>query len=72
MNVRICLITDAIVSTVDTRLRLPIETLLKGMQQEYNLNFIANGWARLATRCGWASPLLPGLPKQHLITLRLL
>jgi len=29
-------------------------------------------WARLATRCGWASPHLLGLPKQHLITLRLL
>jgi len=32
MNVRIYLITDAIVSIVDTRLRLPTETLLKGMQ----------------------------------------
>jgi len=31
MNVRIYLITDAIVSTVDTRLRLPTERLLKGM-----------------------------------------
>ena len=32
VNFRICLITDAIISTVDTRLRLPDETLLKGMQ----------------------------------------
>jgi len=32
MNVRIYLITGAIVSIVDTRLRLPTETLLKGMQ----------------------------------------
>jgi len=32
MNVRIYLIADAIVSIVDTRLRLPTETLLKGMQ----------------------------------------
>jgi len=32
MNVRIYLITDAIVSIKDTRLRLPSETLLKGMQ----------------------------------------
>jgi len=31
MNVRIRLITDAIVAIVDTRLRLPSETLLKGM-----------------------------------------
>jgi len=34
MNVRIYLITNAIVSIVDTRLRLPTETLLKGMQLE--------------------------------------
>jgi len=53
-------------------LRLPTEILLKGMQQEHNFNFIVNGWVRLTTRCGWPSPLLPGLPKQHLITLRLL
>jgi len=72
VNVRIYLITDAIVSIVDTRLRLPTETLLKGMQQECNFKLITHGWARHATRCGWASPLLPGLPKQHLITLRLL
>jgi len=54
MNVRIYLINDAIVSIVDTRLRLPTEILLKGMQQECNFNSITNGWARLATRCGWA------------------
>jgi len=32
MNVRIYLITGVIVLIVYTRLRLPIETLLKGMQ----------------------------------------
>ena len=32
LNVRIYLITDAIVLTVDTRLRLLTEMLLKGMQ----------------------------------------
>jgi len=32
INVRIYLITGAIVSIVDTRLRLPTQTLLKGMQ----------------------------------------
>jgi len=32
MNVRIYLITDAIVSIIDTRIRLPTETLLRGMQ----------------------------------------
>jgi len=64
--------TDAIDSIVDTRLGLPSETLLKGMQQEDNFNAIGNGWARLATRYGWASPFFPGLPKQHLITLRIL
>jgi len=32
LNVRIHLIADAIVLMVDTRLRLPTETLLKGMQ----------------------------------------
>ena len=31
-----------------------------------------NSWARLATRCWWASPLLPGIPKHHLIILKLL
>jgi len=71
MNVRIYLITDAVVSIVDTRLHLPTETLLTGMQAVLQLeNFITNIWARLAARCGWASPLLPGLPKQHLKTLR--
>jgi len=65
MNDRIYLITDAIVSIVDTRLRLPTETLLKGMK-ECNFNFITNVWVRLATRCGWASPLIPGPPTQQL------
>jgi len=32
MNVRIYLITDAIVSIVDTIIRLPTETLLNGVQ----------------------------------------
>jgi len=40
MNVRIYLINDAIVSIVDTRLRLPTEILLKGMQQECSFNSI--------------------------------
>jgi len=44
---------------------------LVGPEQECNFNFITNGWARLATRCGWAQPLFLGLPKQNLITLRL-
>jgi len=55
MNVRTYLTADAIVSIVDTKLRLPSEILLKVMQQEHN--FITNGWARLAIRYGWASPL---------------
>jgi len=59
MNVRIYLITGASISIVDTRLRLPTETLLRGMQQKCNFNYIANGWVRLAMRCWWASPLLP-------------
>ena len=37
MNIRIYLITDAIVSIADTRLRLPTETLLKGMQARIQL-----------------------------------
>jgi len=72
MNVRIYLLTDGIVSIVDTRLRLPTETLLKRMQHECNFNFITNGWAKFVTRCGWASPIFPGLRKQHQITLKLL
>jgi len=71
MNVRIYLIIDATVLSVDTRLRLPTEIFFK-MQQECNFNFITNGWARLVTRCGWASPLLLGLPKQLQLTLSLL
>jgi len=51
MNVRIYLITDAIVSIIDKRLRLPIDTLLKECKQGCNLNFITNNWARLGTRC---------------------
>jgi len=42
-----------------------------GPEQECNFNFIPNGWARLATRCGWVKLLLLGLPKEHLITFRL-
>jgi len=34
MNVNIHLITDVFISIVDTRLRLPTATLLKGMQRE--------------------------------------
>jgi len=32
MNVRVCLITSAIVPIINTILRLPTEKLLKGMQ----------------------------------------
>jgi len=39
MNVSIYLITDAIVSIVDTRFRLPTEILLKGMQAGMQLEF---------------------------------
>jgi len=39
MNVRIHLITGAVVSIVDTRLRLPTETLLKEMQAGMQLEF---------------------------------
>jgi len=39
MNVRIYLITDAIVFIVDTRLRPPTEILLKGMQAGMQLEF---------------------------------
>ena len=70
MNVRVYLITDEIVPIVDTILRLPTEKLLKVMQAGMQLNFIMNSWARLATRCWWSLPLLPGIPKQHLITSR--
>jgi len=72
MNVRIYLITDAIVSIVGTRIRLPTETLLKGIQtgMQFELYYEWLGQAR--HQMWWASPLLPGLPKQHLITLRLL
>jgi len=67
VNVKIYLITEVFVSIVDTRLRLPTATLLKRKEcrQECNLNFIiTNCWVRLATRCGWATPLLPGLPRR--------
>jgi len=36
----------------------------KECRQECNLNFITNCWVRLATRCGWATPLFPGLPSR--------
>jgi len=39
MNVRIYLISDAIVSIVDKRLRLPPEILLRGMQAGMQLEF---------------------------------
>jgi len=57
MNVRIYLITDAIVSIVDTRIRLPIETLLEwmqaGMQLEIYYELLGQArhqmWVGLAT-----------------------
>ena len=72
VNVRIY-VTDTVVSSVDTRLRLPTETPSKGMQQECNFNFITNGWVKLAT-CGWAHHFCQDhcTPKQRLITLTLL
>jgi len=39
MNVRIYLITDAIVSIVDTRRRLPTELLLKRMKARMQVEF---------------------------------
>jgi len=72
VNVRIY-VTDNVVSSVDTRLRLPTETPSKGMQQECNFNFITNGWVKLAT-CGWAHHFCQDhcTPKQRLIILTLL
>ena len=53
MNVRIYLIIVAIVSIVDTTdLVCQLKHFRKERQQECNFNFIKNGWARLATRCG--------------------
>jgi len=53
MNVRIYLITDAIVSIVDTRICLPTETLLKGMQAGMQLELYYEArhqmWVGLAT-----------------------
>jgi len=53
MNVRISLITDAIVSIVDTRLRLATEILLKGMQLEFYYEYLGKAryqmWVNLAT-----------------------
>ena len=49
----IFLITDAIVSIVDTRLRLPTEILLKGMQLEFYYEYLGQArhqmWVSLAT-----------------------
>jgi len=42
MNIGIYLITDAIVSIVDERLRLPAETLLKGMQLEHYYEWLGH------------------------------
>jgi len=39
MNIRIYLITGAIISIADTRLHLPTETLLKGMQAGMQLEY---------------------------------
>jgi len=59
MNVtcRIYLITDAIVSIVETRLRLPNETLLKGMQARMQLELYYEylGQARYQMRLGLAT-----------------
>jgi len=57
MNVRMCLITGAIVSIVDTRLRPPTETLLKRIQAGMHLELYyvclvqarPQVWVRLAT-----------------------
>jgi len=63
MNVKMHLITDAIVSVVDTRRFVyQMKHSWKECRQEFNVNFITNCWARIATRRGWALPLLPGLP----------
>jgi len=52
MDVRIYLIIDAIVSIVDTRLRLPTETLLKGMyaRSQFELYY---EWLSLARHQMW-------------------
>ena len=52
MNVRIYLFTDAIVSIVATRLRLPTETLLKGMQVGMQLE-LYYGWLGQARHYLW-------------------
>jgi len=70
MNVRVYFITDAIVSIVDTRLRLPTEALLKRMQAEMQLE-LCYEWLGQARHQMWVSlTIFPGLPKQHLIILR--
>jgi len=70
MNVRIYLIPVAIVSIVDTRLHLPTETLLKGIQEGIQLELYYEwlGQARHQMLVGFAT--LPRLSKQHLIVLR--
>jgi len=70
MNVRIHLIIDAIVSIVDTRLRLQTETLLKGKQAGMQLELYCEYLGQARHQMLVASPLLPGLPEQHLINLR--
>jgi len=41
MNIGTCLITDAIVSIIEKRLRLPTETLLKEMQLEHYYEWLS-------------------------------
>jgi len=57
LNVRIDLTTDAIFSIVDTRLRLPTETLLKGMQAGMQLELYYEwlGQARHQMKVGFAT-----------------
>jgi len=52
MNVRIYLITDAIVSIADTRRRLQTETLLKGMQAWIQLELYSE-WLGQARHQMW-------------------
>ena len=55
MNVRIYLITDAIVSIIDMRLRLPTETLLKGVQAGFQLELYYE-WLCQARHQMWMGP----------------
>jgi len=64
MDVKIYIISDAIFSIVGTRLRLPTETLLKGMQAGMQLELYCE-WLGQACHQIWVgSPFLPRLPKR--------